>query len=64
MSTMQDAKARASGVLEGMPPQMSRIGASIWLSGPLAKRRSATLAAPPYLRVVWRSRSQLVRMRH
>eukprot|EP00965_Chrysotila_dentata_P051835 1721001-Pleurochrysis_carterae.AAC.1 len=59
---MQDAKARDSSAPGGMPPQMPRIGASVWLSGPLAKRRSATLAAPPYLQFVWRSRSQLVCM--
>eukprot|EP00965_Chrysotila_dentata_P254619 6211941-Pleurochrysis_carterae.AAC.1 len=34
-----------------MQPQISCVGASVWLSGPLAKRRSATLPAPPYLAV-------------
>eukprot|EP00965_Chrysotila_dentata_P089927 2968336-Pleurochrysis_carterae.AAC.1 len=52
---MQDAKARDSGVSERLPPQMPRIGASVWPSGSLAKRRSATLAAPAYLQFVWRS---------
>eukprot|EP00965_Chrysotila_dentata_P257789 6213006-Pleurochrysis_carterae.AAC.2 len=61
---MQNAEGRDSGVLEGMRPQMPRIGSSVGLSGPLTKRRSAKLAAPPYLRLVWRSHLQLVRMRH
>eukprot|EP00965_Chrysotila_dentata_P252414 6210663-Pleurochrysis_carterae.AAC.4 len=34
-----------------MPPQIPLIGASVLLSGPMAERRSATLAAPPYLAV-------------
>eukprot|EP00965_Chrysotila_dentata_P100895 3333084-Pleurochrysis_carterae.AAC.1 len=62
---MPNATASDLGVPEGTPPQMPRIGASVrWLSGPLARWRSATLAAPPYLQFVWRSRSQLVRMRY
>eukprot|EP00965_Chrysotila_dentata_P036408 1212411-Pleurochrysis_carterae.AAC.2 len=47
-SYMQNDKAKDLGVPEGMPPQIARISASVW---PQAKRRSATLAAPPYLAV-------------
>eukprot|EP00965_Chrysotila_dentata_P166034 5482161-Pleurochrysis_carterae.AAC.1 len=37
-------QTRGSNVREGSPPQIVRIGASVWPSGPLASRRSVTLA--------------------
>eukprot|EP00965_Chrysotila_dentata_P207938 6184413-Pleurochrysis_carterae.AAC.8 len=49
----QNGNDEVSG-LEGpksVQPQIPHIGASVLLSGPLAKRRNAALAALPYLAV-------------
>eukprot|EP00965_Chrysotila_dentata_P096214 3179382-Pleurochrysis_carterae.AAC.1 len=42
---MRNDKARGPRVSDGMPPPSMRIRAAFSLPGPLAKRRSGTLAA-------------------
>eukprot|EP00965_Chrysotila_dentata_P250265 6209354-Pleurochrysis_carterae.AAC.1 len=41
---MSNDRTRGPSIPEGMPPPILRIRAAFWLSGQLAKGRSATLA--------------------